>query len=125
MNATLNSVPPTGNPAVAVLTMTLPNSDLAVTALNYGHTSNSVDVDLTLIPPGITATSVAGQLGVDIISNSSQVVSSNGHLNIDLNGISGRTLVIHRVTQPGTPLPPPPPRQSLSPAGSAAPRYRE
>jgi hypothetical protein len=95
-DATENSVPPTGNPAVAVITMTLPNSDLAVTALNYGKSSNSVDVDLTAIPPGIPAAQVAGQMAVDIIDNSNVNVSSNGHMTINLNALSGRTLVVHR-----------------------------
>jgi hypothetical protein len=95
-DATENSVPPTGNPAVAVITMTLPNSDLAVTALNYGKSSNSVDVDLTAIPPGIPVAQVAGQMAVDIIDNSNVNVSSNGHMTINLNALSGRTLVVHR-----------------------------
>ncbi len=97
-DATENSVPPTGNPAVAVITMTLPNSDLAVTALNYGKNSNSVTVDLTQIPPGIPASDVAGQMGTDIIDNSTANVSNDGHVTINLNALSGRTLVVHRVS---------------------------
>jgi hypothetical protein len=118
MNATLNSVPPTGNPAVAVLTMTLPDSDLAITALNYGHGSNTVQVDLTLIPPGIPAASVAGETAVDIIDNSSAVVSGDGHLAINLNALSGRTVVVHRAGQPGAPPPSPPPPSPPPPVGS-------
>lgn len=126
MNATLNSVPPTGNAAVAVLTMTLPDSDLAVTVLNYGKNSNSVTVDLTLIPPGIPASSVAGQTALDIINNSSAVVSSDGKVNVDLNALSGRTLVIHRTGSStgsqgstGSPTPVPVPTGgSVRPVGS-------
>ena len=98
-DATENSVPPTGNPAVAVITMTLSNSDLAVTALNYGKNSNSVTVDLTIIPPGIPAAQVAGQMAVDIIDNSTANVSNDGHVTIILKALSGRTLVVHRSTQ--------------------------
>jgi hypothetical protein len=79
--------------------MTLPNSDLAVTALNYGKNSNSVTVDLTIIPPGIPAAQVASQMAVDIIDNSTANVSNDGHLTINLNALSGRTLVVHRSTQ--------------------------
>lgn len=123
-DATMNAVPPTGSPAVCVLEMTLPNSDVAVTALNYGKNSNSVTVDLTQIPPGIPAASFAGQMGVDIINNSSEVVTSDGHMKIDLNALSGRTLVVHRTgaasmgTQGGTQGFPTPPAPPTTQAGS-------
>jgi maltose alpha-D-glucosyltransferase/alpha-amylase len=96
--ATMNAVPPVGNPAVCVLAMTLPNSqDLAITALNYGRNSNSVEVDLTQVPPGIPAASLAGQTALDIVANQGTgVVSNDGKLKIDLDGLSGRTLVVHR-----------------------------
>jgi hypothetical protein len=81
-----------------VLAMTLPgDKDIAITALNYGHGSTSVQVDLTLVPPGIPAASVAGQTALDIVANSAAgSVSGDGHLNIDLDGLTGRTLVVHR-----------------------------
>jgi trehalose synthase len=98
--ATMNAVPPTGNPAVCVLVMTLPNSaGLAVTALNYGRSgSASVQVDLTQTPPGIPASSLAGKTALDIVDNQSDgTVGSDGKLTINLNSLSGKTLVIQGV----------------------------
>ena len=105
--ATMNAVPPTGNQAVCVLAMTLPNStSIAITALNYGRSSTSIQVDLTQIPPGIPAAQVAGQTALDIISDQNAgTVSSAGTISIDLDSLAGRTLVIQR--QGGTPTPPP------------------
>jgi hypothetical protein len=105
--ATMNAVPPTGNQAVCVLAMTLPNStNIAITALNYGRSSTSIQVDLTQIPPGIPAPQVAGQTALDIISDQNAgTVSSAGTISIDLDSLAGRTLVIQR--QGGTPTPPP------------------
>jgi maltose alpha-D-glucosyltransferase/alpha-amylase len=121
--ATMNSIPPTGNKAVAVYTMTPPNSpNLIVTALNYGRSSTSVQVDLTQIPPGIPASQVAGQNGLDIISEQNVgTVSNTGTLTIDLDSLAGRTVVIQRQGASsgggGTPTPAPPP---TPPAGSIA-----
>ena len=49
--ATMNAVPPTGNQAVCVLAMTLPDQSLAITALNYGR---------VLIGPGRPYSSSSG-----------------------------------------------------------------
>jgi trehalose synthase len=98
--ATMNAVPPTGNPAVCVLVMTLPNSaGLAVTALNYGRSSSaSVQVDLTQTPPGIPASSLAGKTALNIVANQSEgTVGADGKLTINLNALSGKTLVIQGV----------------------------
>jgi hypothetical protein len=105
--ATMNAVPPTGNQAVCVLAMTLPNStSIAITALNYGRSATSIQVDLTQIPPGIPAAQLAGQTALDIISDQNAgPVSSAGTISIDLDSLAGRTLVIQR--QGGTPTPPP------------------
>jgi trehalose synthase len=96
--ATMNSIPPTGNKAVAVYTMTIPNSpNLAITALNYGRSSTSVQVDLTQIPPGIPAAQVAGQSALDIVSEQNVgTVSNAGTLTIDLDSLAGRTVVVQR-----------------------------
>jgi hypothetical protein len=113
--ATMNAVPPTGNQAVCVLAMTLPNQDLAVTALNYGRSPNTVQVDLTQIPPGIPASQVAGQSALDVLTDQNvETVSNAGMLTINLNELSGQTLVIHRQGVSGgspspTPNPPTPP----------------
>jgi trehalose synthase len=97
INATLNSVPPTGNPGVCVLTMTLPSGDFVITALNYGRSAASAQVDLTLIPPGIPAPATAGQTALDIIANQNAgTVSSDGKLQVNLQALSGQTLLIHR-----------------------------
>lgn len=96
--ATMNAVPPVDDPSVAVLVMTLADSqNLAVTALNYGREATSVEVDLTQIPPGIPAQSLAGVGTVDIISGESAgQVSQSGGLTIDLDGLAGRTIVVQR-----------------------------
>jgi hypothetical protein len=104
--ATMNAVPPVSDPAVCVLEMTLPTGDFAITALNYGRNSTSVQVDLTLIPPGIPASQVAGQTAQDIVANQSAgTVGSDGKLTINLDNLSGKTLVVHRVG--AVPIPPP------------------
>jgi trehalose synthase len=94
---TMNAVPPTGNKGVCVLEMTLPNGDFAITVLNYGTSSASIQVDLTQIPPGIPAGQVAGQTALDIVADQNAgTVSDSGSLAIDIGAISGRTLVVHR-----------------------------
>jgi trehalose synthase len=99
--ATMNAVPPVNDPSVAVLVMTLPDSqNLAVTALNYGRKATSVEVDLTQTPPGIPASMLAGVGTVDVISGQSAgTVSATGGLKIDLEGIAGRTIVVQRQRQ--------------------------
>ena len=94
---TMNAVPPVSDRAVCVLVMTLPNQSLAITALNYGQKSTSVTVDLTQVPPGIPAGSVAGQTALDIVANQSAgTVGSDGKLQINLDQLSGKTLVVQR-----------------------------
>jgi maltose alpha-D-glucosyltransferase/alpha-amylase len=118
--ATMNAVPPVGDPAVCVLAMTLPDSSLAITALNYGRNSTSINVDLTQIPPGIPALSIAGHTALDIVANQSAgVVSNSGVLAIDLPALAGRTLVVPRQravggSGPPPPSPPPPPVGSVT-----------
>jgi trehalose synthase len=99
--ATMNAVPPVNDSGVAVLVMTLPDSqNLAVTALNYGRKATSVEVDLTQTPPGIPASMLAGVGTVDIVSGQSAgTVSGTGSLKIDLEGIAGRTIVVQRQRQ--------------------------
>ncbi len=96
--AQMLAVPPVGDPAVCVLVMRLPDSqNLAITALNYGRGSTSVDVDLTQVPPGIPASSLAGSTAQDIIANQAAgTVSGSGHLTIDLDNLSGKTVVVQR-----------------------------
>jgi maltose alpha-D-glucosyltransferase/alpha-amylase len=109
--ATMNAIPPTGNKAVAVYAMTLPSGDLAITALNYGRSSNSVQVDLTQIPPGIPASQVAGESALEIVSNQNAgTVSNAGTLSVSLDSLSGQTIVVHRKgATPTNPQPPPTP----------------
>lgn len=97
-DATMNAVPPVADAGVAVLVMTLPGSpSLAITALNYGQTTTSSTVDLTQIPPGIAAEELAGLAAVDAISGQDAgTVSEAGILQIDLEGIQGRTIVVLR-----------------------------
>jgi maltose alpha-D-glucosyltransferase/alpha-amylase len=99
--ATMNAVPPVNDPGVAVVVMTLPDSqNLAITALNYGRQPTSVEVDLTQIPPGIPAATLAGVGTVDVISGQSAgAVSATGGLTIALEAIAGRTIVVQRQPQ--------------------------
>jgi trehalose synthase len=92
------AVPPVGDKGVCVLAMQLPDSKtLAITALNYGRGSTSVQVNLTQVPPGIPSTSLAGQTATDIVAGQSAgVVSDGGLLNIDLDALSGKTVVVQR-----------------------------
>jgi hypothetical protein len=54
-------------------------------------------VNLTQVPPGIPPTSVAGQTATDIVAGQSAgVVSDAGLLSIDLDSLSGKTLVVQR-----------------------------
>lgn len=100
-DATMNAVPPVNDPGVAVVVMTLPDSqNLAITALNYGRQATSVEVDLTQIPPGISAGLIGGVGTIDVISGQSAgTVSASGRLTIDLEGIAGRTIVVQRMPQ--------------------------
>lgn len=97
-DATMNAVPPVSDPGVALLVMTLPDSpSLAITALNYGDLRTIVTVDLTMIPPGIAAADLSGLEAVDAVSgDSAGTVSSAGILEIELEGIQGRTIVVER-----------------------------
>jgi hypothetical protein len=55
----LLAVPNVGNTAVCVLIISLPNSKgLAITALNYGRSNTSINVDLSNVP-GVSAASTA------------------------------------------------------------------
>ena len=89
------AVPNVGNSAVCVLVMRLPDSGaLAVTALNYGRDSTSIHVDLTTVP-GATAGATAGQPARDVVADrDAGTVSGDGRLTVDLEGLSGRTLVL-------------------------------
>ena len=96
-DATMNAVPPVSDASVAVVVMTLPNSDLAITLLNYGRNATSVDVDLKQVPPGFPAGVIGGLDTVDVITGlSAGAVSSSGFLTIDLERLAGRTIVVKR-----------------------------
>jgi maltose alpha-D-glucosyltransferase/alpha-amylase len=93
--ATMNAVPNVGNPSVCVVVMTLPDGRLAVTALNYGRGVAAFEVDLTQVPPGIPAESLAGQAAHDIVADQSAgAVSDTGRLPMQLEGLSGKTIVV-------------------------------
>jgi hypothetical protein len=92
---TMLAVPPVSDKSVCVLVMKLPDGKLAVTALNYGRGGTSVNVDLTQVPPGIPSSSLAGQTSTDIVAgHSSGTVSSAGMLTINLDSLSGKTIVV-------------------------------
>jgi maltose alpha-D-glucosyltransferase/alpha-amylase len=92
---TMLAVPPVSDKSVCVLVMKLPDNRLAVTALNYGRGSTAVQVDLTQVPPGIPSSSLAGQTATDVIAGqSSGTVSGNGQLTVNLDALSGKTVVV-------------------------------
>jgi maltose alpha-D-glucosyltransferase/alpha-amylase len=95
---TMLAVPSVNDPSVCVLVMQLPDSqNLAITALNYGRMKTTAQVDLTLIPPGIPASSVAGQTALDIVTNQSAgSVGDNGMFTFDIDDLTGRTFVVQR-----------------------------
>jgi maltose alpha-D-glucosyltransferase/alpha-amylase len=95
---TMLAVPPVSDGSVVVLVMQLPDSqNLAITALNYGRSNTSVQVDLTQIPPGIPAFELAGQISKDIIAGQdANPVTDAGMLQIDLENLAGKTLVVER-----------------------------
>jgi hypothetical protein len=94
--ATVHSVPDSGNKGVVLLGMTLPDKGgIAVTALNYGRTAASVAIDLTSISSTIPPALIVGQTACDIVlGTDAGVVSRSGRLNIDIEALSGRTLVV-------------------------------
>lgn len=94
--ATMSLVPNVGKPSVCVLVMTLPdNGGLAITALNYGRDIVGFEVDLTQVPPGISAASLAGQPAQDIVANQAAgTVSDTGRLTMQIDGIAGKTVVV-------------------------------
>ena len=92
---TMLAVPPVSDKSVVILVMKLPDSKLAVTALNYGRGSTAVQVDLTQVPPGIPSSSLAGQTATDVIAGqSSGTLSGNGQLTVNLDALSGKTVVV-------------------------------
>jgi maltose alpha-D-glucosyltransferase/alpha-amylase len=92
---TMLAVPPVSDKSVVILVMKLPDSKLAVTALNYGRGSTAVQVDLTQVPPGIPSSSLAGLTATDVIAGqSSGTVSGNGQLTVNLDALSGKTIVV-------------------------------
>jgi trehalose synthase len=96
-DATMNAVPPVEDTAVAVLVMTLPDSSLAITALNYGRAATSATVDLTQVPPGYSAEEFAGLVAVDAITGDDVgAVSDAGSLEFELEELQGRTIVVQR-----------------------------
>ena len=84
-----------GNPSVAVLVMRLPDSEnLAITALNYGREATSIEVDLNAVPD-VPPGSTAGRTAVDIVTDEDAgAVTDAGRLTIDLEDLSGRTIVV-------------------------------
>jgi trehalose synthase len=92
---TMLAVPPVSDKSVCVLVMKLPDGKLVVTALNYGRGGTAVDVDLTQVPPGIPSSSLAGQAATDIVAGQSAgTVSSAGKLTVNLDSLTGKTLVV-------------------------------
>lgn len=88
------AVPDVENRGVAVLVMTLPSGELAVTALNYRHDKAAVNVNLGKVR-GMSANQLRGKTAHDIIADRDVgSVASGGRLTLDLDGHSGRTVVL-------------------------------
>jgi maltose alpha-D-glucosyltransferase/alpha-amylase len=90
------AVPAVSDPAVCLLVMELPErTGLAVTALNYGRKSSSVELDLAKVA-GVSGQQVKGRSARDIVSESDKGVASDaaGRLRIQLDALAGRTVVL-------------------------------
>jgi trehalose synthase len=91
------AVPAIKDQAICVLVMKLPDpGNLAITVLNYARAGSVVDVDLASVP-GMSVEQLRRQTARDIVSEQDVgVVSEAGHLMIDLDALSGRTVVLQR-----------------------------
>lgn len=93
---TIIGVPDARKAGIVLLVMTLPDKGgLAITALNYGRTAAAVAADLSQFSRSIPIASVAGQPVRDIVKGvDAGSVTRSGRLSIDLDELSGRTLVV-------------------------------
>lgn len=89
------AVPAVKDHAICVLVMKLPDPGaFAITVLNYARAGSEVDVDLGKVP-GLSVDQLRRQPARDIVSEQEVgVVSDAGHLTIDLEALSGRTVVL-------------------------------
>jgi maltose alpha-D-glucosyltransferase/alpha-amylase len=76
-----------------LLVMRLPDERLAVTALNFGRSEASETLDLEKLP-GIELNRLHGAEAVDIVSGEQASRVERGKLVIELDALSGQTLVI-------------------------------
>jgi trehalose synthase len=91
----LVAVPSVANSALCLLVMRIPDkSALAITALNYSQKAVRERFDLRAVKE-LNRTAVAGKSVIDSVSGKVEgTVDSHGTLNIELDGWSGKTLII-------------------------------
>jgi trehalose synthase len=86
------AVPDFGDQAVVALIMKLPdNGGVAVTALNYGREPSSISVDFSQVQ-GVSVSGTAR----DIVADQDAGTVSGNKLDIKLDALSGRTIVIQK-----------------------------
>jgi trehalose synthase len=93
----LVAVPDVANSALCLLIMRRTDkSGLAITVLNFSRTPVQERMDLRTVK-GLTGTALAGRPVIDSVSGATEGhVDSDGALKIELEGWSGKTLVIDR-----------------------------
>jgi len=92
--AELLAVPEVKDSALCLLVLRLPDSSVAVTALNFGRQAVEETLDLAELH-GVAAKNLAGEKVVDILSAETVGhVSETGRLKIKLAPLTGTTLVI-------------------------------
>jgi hypothetical protein len=108
----LVAVPNVANSALCLLVMRLPGKPaLAITALNYSQQPVRERLDLRKVE-GLREFAFAGQPVINSVSGETEgKVTSQGALSIELEGWSGKTLIIEQEAKREKPLSPP--RQSM------------
>jgi trehalose synthase len=92
----LVAVPKVTHSALCVLVMRVPGSPaLAITVLNYGQEPVQEQIDLGKVKK-LQAPALAAQAVINSVSGETEgTVNSDGGLNVELQGWSGKTLIIH------------------------------
>lgn len=93
----LVAVPDVEEPSICLLVLRPPGPPrIAITALNFGQTAVEERLDLSTIP-GIKLDEVAGRDSVDAITGDQlEAISDAGILDIRLDALSGKTLIIEQ-----------------------------
>ena len=97
----LLAVPEVANSALCLLVMRIPGEPaLAITALNYSQESARERIDLRQVK-GLKGSAFTGQPVIDSVSGKLEgKVDSQGTLKVELEGWSGKTLIVPQRTKP-------------------------